>query len=504
MGLFVFLMGPPEHNKVKAVKQPSKQGLDGQGARTALSADGSKRDSRTRLSALRIGRQSVSHGAGGAENVGDSRLTRRRFVSKLGRSLAAALAFSGAAPVIAARNVPGRGSPSRKKIAIIATEIRRHSHAQHFVDRFLEGYGWEGRHYHPSVQVAGLYVDQFPEGDLTRDRVRRFGLNLVPTVAEALTLGTSRLAVDGVVIIGEHGRYPRNPKGQTLYPRYAWFKEVTKIFRDSGRVVPVFNDKHLSTDWDQAREMVDESKRLGFPFMAGSSLPVTWRIPAVDVPAGAALRESVSICYGGLDSYDFHGLETAQCMSERRAGGETGLSQLQALRGKKIWERVRQSPRTRELLFTALARSHSCRPPPGYTFAPPSVDWIEEASPGAVAYFMEHRDGFRTTMFLLNGLVSDFTYAGWIDRPAGILSCQMHLPMPLSISTTADFFNPLIHHIERMILTGKTPYPVARTLLTSGMTLVAMDSLFRGEAALATPELSVAYQASPRSTFWRS
>ena len=95
-----------------------------------------------------------------------------------------------------------------------------------------------------------MYIDQFPENDLARERIHRHGLRQFPTIAEALTLGGSKLAVDGVVIIAEHGKYPSNEKGQKLYPRYEWFKEVVKVFEASGRAVPVFNDKHLSTTWE--------------------------------------------------------------------------------------------------------------------------------------------------------------------------------------------------------------------------------------------------------------
>ena len=72
--------------------------------------------------------------------------------------------------------------------------------------------------------------------------------------------------------------------------------------------------------------MYDTSRELGFPFMAGSSLPVTWRTPSVEMPLGRAHREAMCVCYGGVDSYDFHGLETIQCMVERRRGGRRGCS----------------------------------------------------------------------------------------------------------------------------------------------------------------------------------
>src|SRR5262249_12325275 len=163
------------------------------------------------------------------------------------------------------------------------------SHAQHFLDRFLEGYGWEGRHHRPPFELAALYVDQFPETDLSRERVRRHRVKLYPTIEEALTLGRSQLRVDGVVIIAEHGRYPRTEKGQTLYPRHQFFQRVVKTFEATGRAVPVFNDKHLSTDWNECLAMVQASRRLGFPFLAGSSLPVTWRIPSVEIPLDTPL-----------------------------------------------------------------------------------------------------------------------------------------------------------------------------------------------------------------------
>ena len=420
-------------------------------------------------------------------------LNRRKFIAQAGAA-SAGLA-------LACKN-PGGGSDKTKTVALLATEVRRHSHAQHFIDRFLEGYGWQGRWHHPSVKLVSLYVDQFPEQDLARDRSKRFDVPIYPTIAEALTRGGSKLAVDGVIIIGEHGKYPKNEKGQTLYPRYKWFKEIVKVFKDSGRSVPVFNDKHLSTTWTECAEMVADAKRLNFPFFAGSSLPVTWRIPAIDLPSGSPLEESLSICYGGVDSYDFHGLETAQCMSERRRGGESGVKSVQALRGEPMWKALESRESTKRLFLAALARSHTARPPQGFTIARPSVTSAQEASPNAVGYFIEHNDGLKTTMLMCNGLIRDFVYAGRTSRE--VLSCQMHLPMPLHISTTADFFNPLVHHIEQMVMTGSVPYPVERTLLTSGMTLFAVESLHQGQKPIATPEMDVTYGVRKTSTFWNA
>ncbi len=391
----------------------------------------------------------------------------------------------------------------RKKIAFLGTEVRTHSHAQHFLDRLTLGYAWGGKWQVPRVEVAAVFIDQFPEGDLARGRIKRHKLKQFPTIAEALTLGGDKLAVDGVVIIGEHGKYPDNEMGQKLYPRYEWFKEVVKVFESSGRAVPVFNDKHLSTTWARCKEMVDESKRLGFPFLAGSSLPVTWRLPAIEMPHGAPLVESVCVAYGGVDSYDFHALETAQCMSERRKGGEAGIESVHAARGSKAWELLAASDRdnTRRLVVAALTRSHTLPVKEGYVEDSISIEWAQRMFPNPVVYFIEHRGGFRTTTMLTN--IQDFNYAGLRSDTGEIISCQMYLPMPNHSATTADFFNPLVRHIETMVLENRAPYPVERTLLTSGMTLAAVASLYRGQTPVKTPEMKVVYEAPKESAFWR-
>ena len=114
----------------------------------------------------------------------------------------------------------GNDAMSRKRIAAVVTEYRRYSHAQHIVDRFLWGYGWGNRHHLPPVEVVSLYVDQFPDSDLSRDRSRQFPrMKIYPSIREAVTEGTDSVTVDGVLLIAEHGNYPRNEKGQKLYPR---------------------------------------------------------------------------------------------------------------------------------------------------------------------------------------------------------------------------------------------------------------------------------------------
>jgi hypothetical protein len=249
--------------------------------------------------------------------------------------------------------------------------------------------------------------------------------------------------------------------------------------------------------------MVADARRLGFPLLAGSSLPVTSRIPIVEVPLGAALEESVAIGWGAPDSYDFHALEAAQAMSERRAGGETGVRSIQAFRGAEVWDMLRQRPDTARLVEAALARSHTVQPPDGYTVAEPSIAWAARVTKDPVAYACEHSDGLRTSILLLDGFIKDFDYAGRL-RGGDVISCQMYLPMPPHQSTISNFFNPLFNGIEEMMVTGKAPQPIERTLLTTGLVASAMESLAGGGVVVPTPELDIRYAAPANPRFWRT
>jgi len=394
------------------------------------------------------------------------------------------------------------GNQPRKKIAFLGTDVFQHSHAQHFLDRFAMGYAMGGKWHEPRLELASVYIDQFNDRDIGKQRLERYAIKQSASVEEALTLGGSKLAVDGVIIIGEHGKYPKNELGQTLYPRYDWFKKIVKVFEGSGRSVPVFNDKHLSTSWAECSEMVADAKRLKFPFYAGSSLPVTWRLPAYEMPLDTPLKESVCVAYGGVDSYDFHAYETAQCVSERRRGGEVGIKSVQAARGEKLWALL-EGPgceNTRRLFISALNRSHNLPVDNGYPTAPVTYEWAKKALPDTIGFLVEHRDGFRTTAFLT--AIRDFNYAGLRADTDEIIGCQMYLPMPGSSATTADFFTPLIRNVEEMILSGTTPYPIERTLLTSGMVIAGVQSL-AAEKVIETPQMEVVYKAPQESMFLR-
>jgi hypothetical protein len=398
-------------------------------------------------------------------------------------------------------------SAKRPQLAAVVTAYRKYLHPQHVVDRFLDGYGWGGTYHHPQMDVVALYVDQRGEGDVFEDRLDRHpSLKLYPTIAEAVTRGTSKLAVDGVVVVGEHGEYPLSPTGIEMHPHFEFFDQITQVFRDSGRSVPYFNDKELSWKWDWCKQMVDTSHELGFPLQGGSSLAVTWRVPSVEMPLGTSIREAISIGYGGIASYDFHALETIQCMVERRKGGETGVEWLQTYRGDSFWKAHQEGLWSQALFKSALSRSDALRPGSStFTDVFPTLEQMQAIVPDPVAYHYQYRDGLVCTMLLLNGLVRDFTFAATIKGQPKPFSTQMYLPMPDGRTTLASFFSPLVHNAELMFLTGKAQYPIERTLLTSGLLIAGVESNNKGLQRVETPNLAaVHYQPNHESTFWRS
>ncbi|MFO0917141.1 MAG: hypothetical protein U0872_02370 [Planctomycetaceae bacterium] len=421
-------------------------------------------------------------------------LDRRTFLGAVGAGLLAG-------PSLLAADKPSQ----KKRLAVITTEWRYHSHAWHMAERFLVGWPVEGQWHHSPFEVVGAYVDQFPENDLARSRSKEFGFPLYPTIAETLRCGGKKMDVDAVLIIGEHGNYPLSEYGQTKYPRYEFFKQVTDVFRQDGRTAPVFNDKHLSWKWEWAKEMVDISRELNFAFNAGSSLPVTWRNPSIDLPYGAEVEELMCVAIGSMDSYDFHALEVIQCMAERRKGGETGVVAVQGLKGDSVWKAMdagdwKSGGWDPKLFEACLSRSHTLAQPATFSHRYPTRAQMHEWVKEPIAYRIEYADGTKATMLLMNGLVNDFNFAARLKGRKEPLSALFYLPPTPNVTYSAG----LMSKAEETFLTGKAPYPIERTLLTSGLVEAGVQSVHKDQKRLETPHLAVKYQAPQHSTFLQS
>ncbi len=389
-----------------------------------------------------------------------------------------------------------------KRIAIVTTIYRYLSHAQHIGDRFLVGYPLKGRWHKPDMQVVSLYVDQKPDGDQSEARAKEFGFKVYPTIAETLRCGGDKLAVDAVLIIGEHGNYPRNDKGQILYPRYEFFKQCVDVFQKDVRAVPVYNDKHLSYSFEKAKWMVDQSHGMKFPMLAGSSVPVTWRLPDIDLPLGCEIQDALMVGVGGSDPMDYHALEGMQCMIERRKGGESGVRAVQLIEGDAVWKAGEEGRWSKQLLTAALSRSDT---PQGLTVKDGRTQDIlangdiRNLVKNPAAYFIEHNDGLKTTLLMLSGAVQDFNFAARV-KGHGIQSTQFLLTPTPNVTYSAC----LVSKIEEMFQSGRAPYPVERTLIVSGILESCLTSKIQDHQRLETPHLAVRYKAPAQSQHSRA
>lgn len=374
----------------------------------------------------------------------------------------------------------------RKRIAALSTTYFVRSHSDNFITRFLEGYWINDKYHAPPCDVASLFVEQEHTADVSTRLARSWGVPKYSTIREALTLGGNQLAVDGVLIIGEHGEYPTNEKNQVLYPRHRFMEEVVKVFRSSGRSVPVFNDKHLSYDWNQSKEMYDWSKELAFPLMAGSSVPLTFRRPELDFPLDTPLSEVVAVGGGWIaDGGLFHILETLQCFAERRAGGETGVKSVQLLADDAVWKAAAEGRWSRELLDAAFARGLNVVPGP-----------VEKVVANPVACLIEYNDGFRATALAMGGKTGEYLAAVKFKDQTGPKATLCYIPIENS-----NNFSPLVDSIGRMMNHGTIDCPVERTLLTSGALTFLMNSWHQGQIRVETPMLKISYRG-PKESYY--
>jgi hypothetical protein len=371
---------------------------------------------------------------------------------------------------------------ARRPVAAVITEWRTNSHADVILGRLVEPERWG--HKKPfGLKLVSIYADQFPASDLCRPMCEKHGVTLHATIRDAVGNGLRSVPVDGVLIIGEHGDYATNARSQKMYPRRRLFDGVVQAFRELGRRVPVFSDKHLAYDWLFARWMYDMARHEGFPLMAGSSLPVAWRVPELELPRGVELAKAFALGYSDLDAYGFHALETLQCMTERRNGGETGVKSVQWLPGRAMWE-----PAGAKLwhadLFEALLPARKMAYPGA---APP------RQSDQDSAFLIRYADGLEAAVGMIDSVGECFGFSclkqGAAKPDAAVFDLQNVHPF--------GHFGYLTRAIEHMIVSGKPPYPVERTLLTTGMLAALLQSRAEGGSRIATPQLAaIRYEAT--------
>jgi hypothetical protein len=411
-----------------------------------------------------------------------AKATRRDFLTRTAGLAGVSLLHLKDLPLVAAE------VDKPLKVAALTNTFYKSSHAHVILENFLEPYLFNGKVTQPGMQVASFYVDQIHPNDMSRAVAEQFHIPIYPTIAKALCLGGERLDVDAVLLIGEHGNYPTNAKAQVEYPRKQFFDQVVAVYKHSGRVAPVFCDKHLSYRWDWAKEMYDTAREMKIPLMAGSSVPLAERRPPLELPEGAKIAEAVSIHGGGLEGYDFHALEVLESMIEVRAGGESGVRQVQFLEGEPLWKAAEEGLWSTDL--AAAAMTAEVGPDHELTRLIQSRGKTTPREPVAVhAIVVHYRDGLRGVAMKVGNHGIRWNFACQVAGESKVRATSFYV----GPWRNRNLFKALSHAIQIHFRQGKPPYPVERTLLTSGILDAAMDSRLAGGKPIETPQLAFSY-----------
>jgi len=390
-----------------------------------------------------------------------------------------------------ALEVPCVTESKRTKIAAIVTVYHHYSHADVLIGRLLAGYSANAVRTPSHTDVISLHADQVPaNSDMSRDLAARNGFRIYPSIREALTLGGKSLAVDGVVFIGEHGDYPTNDAGQILYPRYELFSQIMDVYEQSGRSVPTFFDKHFSYSWEKANALYQRAKKIGFPFMAGSSIPLTIRTPTVEPALETPITEAVALGYGAPDAYGFHTLEGLQCMVERRKGGETGIASVEFFEGDAVraWRDSLQGSWSTPLFQPLLEQARHAK-------ESSSSSLPEEHSQKSVLFVLNYRDGLKAAALIVTedvGFSTAFRVKGQEEPVWTTYTGPADRPLPN--------WDGMARCVDQFLATGAAPNPVERTLLTTGALAFCFESK-RTRKLIETPALAIRYRAPSHNWF---
>jgi hypothetical protein len=315
-------------------------------------------------------------------------------------------------------------------------------------------------------------------------------------------LGSGSLAVDGVVLACDDEYDDATITPSSHDSRFKCFEQVVDVFRKSGRSVPVFCAGRLATGWDQAKQVQQWSKEMHFPLMAGASAPVTFRHPDLDYPLphdfddatlgdrahhdlalGVDFDDALVICPSGLPEV-FCSLEILQAFLERRRTGETGIRSVECFLNEGVWKAAQQGRWSTELMHVALKRAErleSGRP--------------EDAEHPAVC-LIEHNDGTRSAILSLGAMVSEYLAAFRLKGRKEIDSTLCYTP-----AGSANDFSMLAEGFSRMVITGRSPYPIERNLLTTGTFLQWLGISHQNGGRIETQMLQIAY-AAPEHSFY--
>jgi hypothetical protein len=355
-----------------------------------------------------------------------------------------------------------------KKITFLIEEFAVRSPAQQLLDRFLIGYPRDGEIHHSegcqvAVQLAG------DNAELDR-RVKDFGLVRETDPAKA-TAGA-----DALVVVPKDSGAAAN---ENL---------IRTALENASKDSACFVYGALAASLDGARKLNELARARKIPLLAGTSLPITWRLPEVDLAEGAAVQEGLIVVQGEALAAELDGLEGLLPVLERRRGGESGVRSVRFWKGPDFSDARERGLWSWKLLTAAISRSNSPQGnalKDGRTEDLSSLGLIEKLARDPRGWVIEHSDGVKSTVLVLDGVIADYNFAV-LARDRTLVSAQIYRPP----APAEHHFSRLAAVMEDFFRSSKPPWSVDRSLLIAGLLEVFKKFSGRSGETLETPELA--------------
>jgi hypothetical protein len=244
-----------------------------------------------------------------------------------------------------------------------------------------------------------------------------------------------------------------------------------------GSRVPVFVDKNLAATWEESQAIIAEGTKRGVPMMAGSVVPWVPLDPAP--PAGRKPLVAVAVASAPYTLYAIHVAELLQAFLETRTTQETGVAWVREV-GRGFWSMPERDQWGRDILETLLATARTRR-------AARAPDAMGD---DAYVVLVQYVDGTRGVVALLTRQFDDSEFRLGV-RYEG-------LPTPyigglVLGGAPYDHFGYLAHALVQFYTTGKPVVPADRTLLSTGISLMGLQSRASRGQTISVPSLGVTY-----------
>jgi hypothetical protein len=243
--------------------------------------------------------------------------------------------------------------------------------------------------------------------------------------------------------------------------------ETDAAVRNAVQTMPpetaVFVHGVLGSTGSAAKEIAQAAKTRRVLLASGTSLAVAWRLPEVDVAPGQILRQGLIVVQGGQAGLD--GLDGLLPLIEKRRGGESAIDQVRFYTGARLWQAAAEGIWASGLLAAALSRSDSPQGDPatdGRTQDLVKLGLVQKLAHDPHAWVVDHQDGFRSTILVLDGVVADYNFAV-IAADGTIISAQLFRPP----KPARHEFSRLAAAIEDFFRKQAAPWNIERSLLTA-------------------------------------